>query len=68
MTEAKKELPVELVQLLIDRLPPEEIDAARAYLRVLRSQEADPTLWFDGDTPNETDIYSQRKDLLYRSL
>ena len=58
----------ELVQLLIDRLPQEEIDAARVYLRVLKSQAADPTLWFGGGTPNNTNIHSQRKDLIYRSL
>ena len=68
MTEAKRRLPVDLMQLLIDRLPQEEIDAARVYLRVLKSREAKYNLWFDGYTPCSLNIHSQREDLLYRSL
>lgn len=68
MTEAKRGLPADLLQFLIDRIPPEEIDAARICLKVLKSQAADPALWFAGDTPNDTNIRSQRKDFLFRSL
>lgn len=68
MTEVRKGLPADLLQFLIDRLPQAEIDAAKVYLRVLRSREDNPALWFNGDTPNDTNIRSQRKDLLYRSL
>lgn len=69
MKEIKKGLPVNVVQFLIDRIPQEEVDAAVLYFRVLRSREADPALWFDGDGLHETKgLPSQRKDLLFRSL
>ncbi len=62
----------EIARLLLDRLPPETIAAARVLLDVIRSQEDSPQPWgievAEHLSENRASLLSQARDLLYRSF
>lgn len=65
----------EIARLLLDRLPPEMVTAAKVYLDVIRSQEEVPEPWFNEDvdnsaslSPERARLLTQAKDLLFRSF